>query len=74
VAFWRGGEKETRVIGLSLAIVVAAQVLLGFLSVYYRLAAVPVSLHTLLAAILLTLLVALATYTWIPYRDYETLE
>ena len=42
------------------------QVLLGFLSVYYGLAVIPVSLHTLLAATLLTLLVALATLTWAP--------
>ena len=64
LAFWRGGSGRIRFLGISVAAVVTAQFLLGFLSVYFRLAVVPVSLHTLLAATLLTLLVALATLTW----------
>ena len=43
-------------------VTVLAQVTVGFLSVSNALAVVPVSLHTLLAAVLLTLTVALATY------------
>ena len=43
-------------------ITVLAQVTVGFLSVSSSLAVVPVSLHTLLAAVLFTLTVALATY------------
>jgi len=64
VAFWKGRRKDVRVLGLAAALLATTQVLLGFLAVYYRLAVVPVSLHTLLAAILLTSLVALATWTW----------
>jgi len=66
VAFWRGGSATVRYLALAAVSVTTAQVLLGFLSVYYRLAVVPVSLHTLLAATLLTLLVALAALTWAP--------
>ena len=64
IAFWHGVTPVQRRLGLAAASVAVAQVLLGFLSVYYGLAVVPVSLHTLLAAILLTLLVALVTLTW----------
>ena len=66
VAFWRGRTTRLRALGLAAVLVTTAQVLLGFLSVYYRLAVVPVSLHTLLAATLVTLLVALSTLTWAP--------
>jgi heme A synthase len=66
LAFWRGGTRRMRVLGASLAAVVTAQLLLGFYSVFFRLAVVPVSLHTLLAATLLTLCVALVTLTWAP--------
>jgi heme A synthase len=66
VAFWRGGTTRLRILGFAAALVTAAQVLLGFLSVYYRLAVAPVSLHTLLAATLVTLLVALSALTWAP--------
>jgi heme A synthase len=52
LAFWRGGTTRIRVLGASMAAVVTAQLLLGFYSVFFRLAVVPVSLHTLLAAIL----------------------
>jgi heme A synthase len=63
IAFWHGGNPGIRKLGLAVASVVVAQVLVGFLSVYYGLAVVPVSLHTLLAATLLTLLVTLVTLT-----------
>jgi len=65
-AFWRGGSPRIRGLGVAVAGVALGQVLLGFLSVYYRLAVIPVSLHTLLAATLLTLLVSLQTLTWAP--------
>ncbi len=64
VAFRLGEKPGVRKLGLVAALVSLAQVLLGFLSVYSRLAVAPVSLHTLLAATLLTVLVALATLTW----------
>jgi heme A synthase len=66
VAFWKGGSSPVRVLGAAAALTATAQVLLGFLSVYYRLAVVPVSLHTLLAAVLITVLTALAVLTWAP--------
>jgi heme A synthase len=66
LAFWRGGKAGVRNLGIAAAMTASSQVLLGFLSVYYRLAVAPVSLHTLLAATLLTLLVVLATLTWAP--------
>jgi heme A synthase len=66
VAFWRGKSLRIRVLGATGAALVLAQVLVGFLSVYLRLAVIPVSLHTLLAALLLTTLTALAAYTWAP--------
>ena len=47
-------------------VVGALQVLLGFVSVYTRLAVVPVSFHTLLAAAILTLTVGVAVMTWAP--------
>jgi heme A synthase len=64
VAFWRAGRGPIRILGLAAAVVALSQVLLGFLSVYFRLAVVPVSLHTLFAAVLLTVLVTLTTLTW----------
>jgi len=66
LAFWRGGSARMRGLGIATSLVALGQVLLGFLSVYYRLAVVPVSLHTLLAATLLTLLTVMATLTWAP--------
>jgi heme A synthase len=66
VAFWKGGSPPVRALGIGAAFTATAQVLLGFLSVYYRLAVVPVSLHTLLAAVLITLLTALTVLTWAP--------
>jgi heme A synthase len=66
LAFWRSGSRRIRLLGVAVAGLAVAQVVLGFLSVYFRLSVVPVSLHTLLAAILLTLMVALTTLTWAP--------
>jgi heme A synthase len=69
LAFWRGGSRRLRLLGVAIAGVVTAQFLLGFFSVYFRLAVIPVSLHTLLAATLLTLLVSLSTLTWAPSQE-----
>ncbi|MGW8266021.1 MAG: COX15/CtaA family protein, partial [Longimicrobiales bacterium] len=66
LAFWRGGTPMLRRLGVAASLVAGTQVLLGFVSVHTRLAVVPVSLHTLLAATLLTLLVALVCFTWAP--------
>ncbi|NNM07270.1 MAG: heme A synthase [Gemmatimonadetes bacterium] len=66
VAFWNGEKTIIKRLGLAASLLAGGQVLLGFLSVFYRLAVVPVSLHTLLAASLLTALVVLATLTWAP--------
>jgi heme A synthase len=65
-AFWRGGSAPVRALGTAAALMAILQVLLGFLSVHLRLAVVPVSVHTLLAALLLTALVTQATLTWAP--------
>jgi heme A synthase len=45
---------------------VAAQISLGFISVWARLSVTPVSLHTLVAAALLVHLVMMTTYGWEP--------
>jgi heme A synthase len=66
IAFRQGDKGGIRSLGIAATVAVSAQVLLGFLSVYYRLAVAPVSLHTLLAATVLTLLVILTTWTWAP--------
>jgi heme A synthase len=66
LAFWRGGTRRLRRLGMAVILVALTQVLLGFLSVYLRLAVVPVSLHTLFAAMLLTLLVTISALTWAP--------
>ena len=68
-AFWRSESRSLRALSIIAAGTAASQVLLGFLSVYYHLAVIPVSLHTLLAASLLTALVALTTLTWAPSPD-----
>ncbi len=68
LAFRRGGSRPVRLLGAGVALLVTGQVLLGFLSVYFRLAVVPISLHTLLAASLLASLVALLALTWAPAR------
>ena len=64
--FWKSKSRRLKGLGVAVSLLAVGQVLLGFLSVYLGLAVVPVSLHTLLAATLLTLLVALATLTWAP--------
>jgi len=66
LAFHRGTGKRLRILGLSVAAIALSQVVVGFLSVWTRLAVLPVSLHTLLAASLLSLLVTLTTLTWAP--------
>lgn len=58
-----------RTLALSSGALVVLQVTLGFLSVYMRLAVIPVSLHTLLAATILTLTVAVAVMTWAPRQS-----
>ena len=55
-----------RTLAGSAGVLVTLQVLLGFLSVYTRLAVLPVSLHTLLAAAILTVTVGAAVMTWAP--------
>jgi len=60
------GPSLARTLALSAGILVVGQVTLGFLSVYMRLAVIPVSLHTLLAATILALTVAVAVMTWAP--------
>jgi heme A synthase len=66
VAFRRSGSPKVRLLGVAVALVAGGQLLLGFFSVYSRLAVAPVSLHTLFAAVLLVLLVSIATMTWVP--------
>ena len=66
MAFWKGGSRPIRWLGLGSVAVVVTQVILGFLSVYFHLAVIPVSLHTLFAATLVALLVTLTTLTWAP--------
>lgn len=66
LAFRKSGSSMLRRLGVAASLVALGQVLLGFLSVYSRLSAVPVSVHTLLAATLLTLLVAMVAFTWAP--------
>jgi heme A synthase len=69
MAYWHSGSGWIKRLGIAAALTSVSQVLLGFISVYYGLAVVPVSLHTLLAATLLTLLVMLAASTWAPGRE-----
>ena len=55
-----------RTLAISAGVLVTLQVLLGFLSVYTRLAVLAVSFHTLLAAGILTATVGVAVMTWAP--------
>jgi heme A synthase len=64
VAFRQWSDQKIRSLGLLAGLLVVTQVTLGFLSVHLRLAVVPVSVHTLVAAVLLTVLVWLAALTW----------
>jgi heme A synthase len=72
VAFWKGGRPRIRMLGAISALLALFQVLVGFLSVHTRLAVIPVSLHTLLAASLLAVLVALCALTWAPAGSSES--
>ncbi len=60
------GPSATRTMAVAAGVTVTLQVLLGFLSVYMRLAVLPVSFHTLLAALILTFTVGVAVMTWAP--------
>ncbi len=60
------GPSAARTMAISAGVFVTLQVLLGFLSVYMRLAVLPVSFHTLLAAVILTCTVGVAVMTWAP--------
>lgn len=57
-----------RVGALAAGVLVLLQVALGFLSVHTVLAVAPVSLHTLVAAVLLSTLSAMAAWSWSPGR------
>jgi heme A synthase len=61
-----------RTLAGSAGILVTLQVFLGFASVYTRLAVVPVSFHTLLAAAILTVTVGVAVMTWAPGQGSGT--
>jgi cytochrome c oxidase assembly protein subunit 15 len=60
------GPSAARTLAISAGVLGTLQVLLGFLSVYTRLAVVPVSFHTLLAATILAVTVGVAVMTWAP--------
>jgi len=60
------GPSAARTLAISSGVLVTLQVLLGALSVYTRLAVLPVSFHTLLAAGTLTVTVGVAVMTWAP--------
>ena len=60
------GPSAARTLAMSAGVLVTLQVLLGFLSVYTRLAVLPVSFHTLLAATILAVTVGVAVMTWAP--------
>jgi len=62
----RLGPSAARTLAISVGVLVTLQVLLGFLSVYTRLAVLPVSFHTLLAATILMVTVGVAVMTWAP--------
>lgn len=60
------GPSAARTLAMSAGVLVTLQVILGFLSVYTRLAVLPVSFHTLLAATILGVTVGVAVITWAP--------
>ena len=60
------GPSAARTLAISAGVLVTLQMLLGFVSVYTRLAVLPVSFHTLLAATILTVTVGVAVMTWAP--------
>ncbi len=57
---------DVRWLAAAVIAAVTIQILLGFTAVVTRLSAVPVSIHSLMSAILVTLLVVIVTYTWEP--------
>ena len=59
-------EMQVRWIAGAVVAAVTIQILLGFTAVATRLAVAPVSVHSLMSAILVTLLVVIVTYTWEP--------
>ena len=63
----------TRTLALSAGVLIVLQIALGFLSVYTRLSVVTVSLHTLLAASLLSVTAALSALSWGPGKGASTL-
>jgi cytochrome c oxidase assembly protein subunit 15 len=65
------GPSAARTLAMSAGVLVTLQVLLGFLSVYTRLAVLPVSFHTLLAATILAVTVGVAVMTWAPGEGSE---
>lgn len=64
----------TRTLALSAGVLIVLQIALGFLSVYTRLSVVTVSLHTLLAASLLSVTAALSALSWGPGKGASTLQ
>ena len=60
------GPSSARTLAISAGVLVTLQVLLGFASVHTRLAVLPVSFHTLLAATILMVTVGVAVMTWAP--------
>ncbi|MDX1566813.1 MAG: heme A synthase [Longimicrobiales bacterium] len=62
----RTTDERMRKAATAAVILVVAQIALGFFSVTSFLAVTPVSLHTLVAATLLAVLTAMATWTWEP--------
>ncbi len=60
------GPSAARTLSVAAGALIIAQVTVGLLSVSTRLAVFPVSLHTLLAATLLTFTVAVTVMTWAP--------
>lgn len=68
LAFRKSGSRFLGRLGVAATALVTLQVVLGFVAVADRLSVVPVSLHTLLAASLLTVLVLMATLGWAPAR------
>ena len=58
------GESTPRILAWGIGIATLTQVILGFVSVGMRLHPAPVSIHTLLAASILAMATALATWGW----------
>ena len=71
-AMRRLGPSLARTLALSAGVLIVLQVMLGFLSVYTRLSVAAVSLHTLLAASLLCVTVALSALSWGPGKGVES--